>query len=397
VARLLFVVPPFVGHINPTISLGAELSRRGHDVAWAGPAAGVSPHLGPGRRLYDTNPDLDEQALTGMLAGGAGQRGLPALKFLWEHALLPLARAMRPGVEGAVEAFEPEAVVVDQQALAGAVVARRRSLPWVTSASTSAELTDPLSSFPLVDRWIRNQLVDLQLDGGVDGGLASEGDLRCSPRLTIAYTTEALVGPCPAWPGPLCFVGPAIADRRETVAFPWDWLDTERRVILVSLGTLNAEAGNRFFGVVAEALDQADLQVVCVSPPELVPEPPANLLALARVPQLALLARVAALVCHAGHNTVVEALAHGLPLVLAPIRDDQPVIAEQVVRAGAGVQVRFGRVRAEGLIAAVRAVLDDPRYRRRAEAIQASFATAGGTPLAAEQIEAALATAGPRT
>jgi MGT family glycosyltransferase len=391
VARLLFVVPPFAGHINPTLSLGAELARRGHEVAWAGPAAGVGAHLAPGRRLYDTNPDLDEQALGGMLAGGAGQRGLVALKFLWEHALLPLARAMRPGVERAVDAFDPEAVIVDQQALAGAVVARRRSLPWVTSASTSAELTDPLSSVPLVDRWVRDRLVDLQVDGGVDAGLAADGDLRCSPRLTVAYTTEALVGPCPAWPGPLCFVGPSIADRPETVTFPWDWLDTDRRTVLVSLGTLNGQAGSRFFGVVAEALDRADLQVVCVAPPELVPESPANVLLLPRVPQLALLAHVAAVVCHAGHNTVVEALAHGLPLVLAPIRDDQPIIAEQVVRAGAGVQVRFGRVRADGLRTAVRAVLDDPGYRSRAAAIRASFASAGGAALAAERIEDAIA------
>jgi MGT family glycosyltransferase len=304
---------------------------------------------------------------------------------------------MRPGVERAVDAFDPEAVVVDQQALAGAVVARRRCLPWVTSASTSAELTDPLSSVPLVDRWIRDQLVELQVEGGVDAGLAAAGDLRCSPRLTVAYTTEALAGPCAAWPGPLCFVGPSIVDRTETVGFPWDWLDTDRRAVLVSLGTLNAQAGSRFFGVVAEALDQDDLQVVCVSPPELVPEPPANLIALPRVPQLALLAHVAAIVCHAGHNTVVEALAHGLPLVLAPIRDDQPIIAEQVVRAGAGVQVRFGRVRADGLSTAVRSVLDDPRYRTRAEAIQTSFASAGGASLAAAKIEDAIATGRERT
>lgn len=108
------------------------------------------------------------------------------------------------------------------------------------------------------------------------------------------------------------------------------------------------------------------------------------------MPQLALLHRVAAIVCHAGHNTVVEALAHGLPLVLAPIRDDQPVVAQQVVRAGAGVQIRFGRIRADGLSAAVRSVLDEPGYSLRAQEIQASFTAAGGAPLAAQRIELAI-------
>src|SRR5690606_4128413 len=36
VSRVLFVVPPLVGHVNPTVPLGLELGRRGHDVAWAG-------------------------------------------------------------------------------------------------------------------------------------------------------------------------------------------------------------------------------------------------------------------------------------------------------------------------------------------------------------------------
>jgi UDP:flavonoid glycosyltransferase YjiC (YdhE family) len=73
---------------------------------------------------------------------------------------------------------------------------------------------------------------------------------------------------------------------------------------------------------------------------------------------------------HGGHNTVGEALAHGLPLVVAPIRDDQPVIARQA--ADAGVGVRFEHVQAAELRDAVRAVLGDPRY--------AAAAVASGTP-----------------
>ena len=36
-SRYLFVVPPMVGHVNPSIAVGRELLARGHDVAWAGP------------------------------------------------------------------------------------------------------------------------------------------------------------------------------------------------------------------------------------------------------------------------------------------------------------------------------------------------------------------------
>jgi UDP:flavonoid glycosyltransferase YjiC (YdhE family) len=109
------------------------------------------------------------------------------------------------------------------------------------------------------------------------------------------------------------------------------------------------------------------------------------------VPQLELLPRLDAVVTHAGHNTVCESLAHGLPLVLAPVRDDQPVIAGQVVDAGAGIRVKFGRVRAPELRAAVLAVLDEPRYREAAARVGASLRGAGGAEAAADHLETLLA------
>jgi UDP:flavonoid glycosyltransferase YjiC (YdhE family) len=101
--------------------------------------------------------------------------------------------------------------------------------------------------------------------------------------------------------------------------------------------------------------------------------------------------RLSAVVCHAGNNTVCEALARGVPLVVAPVRDDQPVIAEQVLKAGAGIRLRFGRVNAAGVGAAVGSVLDDPEYRAAAARLRAAFAAAGGVAAAAARIEQVLA------
>src|SRR5690606_21479732 len=110
-------------------------------------------------------------------------RGAAAFKFLQEEVLLPLAAAMVDGVDAAVDAFEPDVLVVDQQALAGAVVARRRGMPWVTSATTSGELVDPLAALPLVAAAMHRARVDLQLADGVPPHVAEEGDLRVSPHL----------------------------------------------------------------------------------------------------------------------------------------------------------------------------------------------------------------------
>jgi MGT family glycosyltransferase len=139
---------------------------------------------------------------------------------------------------------------------------------------------------------------------------------------------------------------------------------------------------------VIEALGGRALQVILVGPRDRLGPVPANILVRDRIPQLAVLDRVNAVVSHAGHNTVCETLARGLPLVVAPIRDDQPVIAQQVVNAGAGVRVRFGRVRPRDLAAAVDEVLTRPCFREAALRIRASFETAGGPAAAALALEA---------
>jgi UDP:flavonoid glycosyltransferase YjiC (YdhE family) len=102
---------------------------------------------------------------------------------------------------------------------------------------------------------------------------------------------------------------------------------------------------------------------------------------------LDLLPHVSAVISHGGMNTVSESLAHGVPLVLAPIRHDQPVVVAQVTRAGAGIRVPFSRVQPGQLRRALATVLDDPSYRGAARRIGDSFAAAGGARAAAERLE----------
>jgi zeaxanthin glucosyltransferase len=80
-----------------------------------------------------------------------------------------------------------------------------------------------------------------------------------------------------------------------------------------------------------------------------------------------------------------EVLAHGLPPVVAPIRHDQPVVA-QAVAAGAGTGVRSGRSGPAELAAALTAVLDDTRYRAAAAGIAESFTNGGGAAAAADRL-----------
>jgi UDP:flavonoid glycosyltransferase YjiC (YdhE family) len=363
----------------PAASVGSELARRGHEVAWA--TYSLVEQLLPeaGKRYCFTSAMQPDDVLRNRETSGG--RWMAGLKAFWTDVMLPMNREMRPQVDSAIQDFRPDVVVADQQAVAGALAARRAGVPWATSAATFAWASS-IDSLPSVKAWIDGQLDGLQREAGLEP--VRQPDL--SPDLVLAYTVPELAGPargCRAFR----FVGPPVDARVEQGDFPWEQLDARKKVFL-SLGTVSHYRGEEFLRAAVEALAEEPLQVIVTAPRGMLSAAPPNFIVREWVPQVALLQKVDAVVCNAGFSTTGEALAHGVPLVLAPIAYDSSIVAERVAAAGAGVRVRFYRCTAAELRAAVRQVLDEPGYRHAAEALQQASRLAGGAGAAVDALEA---------
>lgn len=360
-------VPPLTGHLNPATALAAELERRGHEVSWVGSEAALRPVLGPGAVVHPTGSRiLREQS----------GHGAAAISSLWRRFLVPYTRFTLPAVQRAVDAARPDLVLADQQMFAGALVAHRSGLPWATVMTTAMELGRPFRELPAVEAELAAHLDGVRALAGVTGV-----DPRFSPHLSLALTSTALGGPSrvdirPAYVGPLLGRRPPIPFQRP---------DTDRPLVLISTGTLADDLAADFHRRALAAIGGA--HAVLVAPPGSVPDPPPHVTVAARVPVLELLPHLAAVVTHGGLNTVTEALAHAVPLVVAPIRHDQPGNARDVAAAGAGVRVSFARAEPARIAAALDAVLGDPAYRTAAARVRDSFAAAGGVGAAAGLIE----------
>jgi UDP:flavonoid glycosyltransferase YjiC (YdhE family) len=100
-----------------------------------------------------------------------------------------------------------------------------------------------------------------------------------------------------------------------------------------------------------------------------------------------LMPQSAVVVCHGGHGTVARALCEGTPLVISPAIGDMAENAERAAWAGVSLTVPRRLRRGPTLRWAVRRVLDDPSYGRRAEAIAASPWAKGGADRAAVAVE----------
>jgi MGT family glycosyltransferase len=387
--RYLFVSLPLAGHVNPIAAVSGALAARGHEVVWAGSESDLRPRLGP---------DVPIAPIPLRAHRGQADRGMAAARSRWEGYVVPHARRTLRGIEKAVEAFRPDVLAVDQHAVAGAVAAHRAGLPWASLAPTTMELTRPYRALPKVEAWIHERLAEIWTDAGMPG--EPPYDLRFSPHLLVAFTGEALNGPLD-WPGNAELVGPALAARPPDTAFPWERLDAARKHVLVTVGTLALDQAADFHARVVEALRPlaGRVQAVVIAPDGTVPgAADADVLVVPRAPVLDLMPHLDAVVSHGGLNTVCEALAHGVPLVVAPIKGDQPINAARVAAVGAGRRVRFASVRPERLRADLCAVLDDPSYRAAAARVRDSFAAAGGAEAAARHLEGLLGrTAGART
>ena len=174
--------------------------------------------------------------------------------------------------------------------------------------------------------------------------------------------------------------------------FPWEKL-TGVPLIYASLGTL-LNGIEHVYRAILEAVGRfPETQVVLsvgknIDPDDLRPIP-SNVITVNTAPQIELLKRASLCITHAGLNTVLEALAQGVPIVAIPIGFDQPGIAARVAYHGVGEFVEMGELTPERLSRLIRRVRQNPSYRDKARYFQRVIARTHGLDLAADVIERA--------
>jgi UDP:flavonoid glycosyltransferase YjiC (YdhE family) len=96
------------------------------------------------------------------------------------------------------------------------------------------------------------------------------------------------------------------------------------------------------------------------------------------VPYEQLMPRIAVMVTNGGYGGAQFALRHGVPLVVAPGKEDKVEVAARIAWSGAGVNLRTQRPTPARLRRAVARVRHDERFARAAARIGADIAAAPG-------------------
>ena len=300
-------------------------------------------------------------------------------------------------------------IIADQTEPAGGLVARHLGIPFVSVANAlliDREPTVPppfigwgydaspwgvqrnLGGYRIADWLMRPvfEVIGRRARAWGLGGIETVEDCL-SPMLQVSQSVEGFDFPRENLSSVLVHCGPFRRSEER------DWPSIgERPNVFCSLGTLQ---GGRLpiFRMVADACRERGLALTVAHGGKLDADEAASLSGDVRVeafvPQRAVIRTSSAVVTHGGLNTVLDALAAGVPLVVVPLAFEQGAIASRVARSGAGIVVSRRRLTAVRLAAALGELLDTASYRERAAALRDEIALAGGVDRAVGLIERA--------
>ena len=421
-ARMLIATTPADGHVNPMLSVVRQLTGRGHDVHWYTGQAYWDGVVGAGavpesmRSGYDFGGLSKEEAFP----GHAGLTGLASFRAGMEDIFYQTAPGQMTDLLAIIERFRPDVIVSDDMCY-GACFARERigiPLAWVGNSVyvLGSRDTAPLGyglgpSSSRVGRF-RNRLLTLAGDHLTLRTVRERADevraevglsrLDTSVMENIARRPDLyLVGTVASFEFPRTdlferthFVGPLDLPVPDTAFDPpswWNELDDGRPVVLLTQGTVTNDVQRLLVPAVRALADLPVLVVVTTGNSPLDPTTTSSLPRNVRVepflPYHRFLPHVDVMVTNGGFNGVNTALAHGVPLLVAPGSEEKADVAARVSWVGAGISLRRRNLTSQRIRTAVGMVLNDPRYRDAAVRLRGEYLRHDGPKQAAELIE----------
>ena len=408
------ISPPVPGHIHPFAALGRELMSRGHRVTYL-------QMIDLEEKIHSEGLDFEALGMTDHPRGSLPAsldtlgtlKGLSALRFTVQAVARTTVMVCRDAPD-AIRRRKIDALLVDQMEPAGGAVADHLGIPFVTICNALAINRDPIAPPPFspwayrtsrwasarnaigytISDWLTHPITRVVANYRAQWKLPplASPDDSFSRVAQICQMPREFDFPRVALPLHFHYVGPLRRARPRQIDFPWERLDG-RPLVYASLGTLQ-NTREAVFRCFAEACKELDVQLVISHGGGLSDAQASNIpgspLVVRYAPQEELLARAQLTLTHAGLNTVLDSLTHGVPMVAVPLTYEQPAIARRVEWHGCGASISHSDLNTARLRRRVIEVMDNPRYRDAAARMRAAISTAGGVERATAVVETAL-------
>jgi zeaxanthin glucosyltransferase len=412
--RIGFVSPSVPGHLNPMTALARALQSRDHEVVFMA-LPDAEPSVRAANLAFVPSCEFPAGSLKKMVYQLSKRQGEDALYFNL-LCIAAIADAMFDRLPAMLNAAGVDAVVVDSSHFYVELVPMSLGMPYV---HVSSALHFDYSGYtPLcVCDWPHESTAEAlvrnrkgvarfrkmlrQTHAGARAYAKRVGlkiDWR-NPYATIsklAWLTQIpkeLDFPSSHWPSQFQHSGPFHDGIGPIdIDFPWERL-TGEPLIYASMGTVQNGLPHVFRAIVTAVAAQKDVQLVLsvgdhIDLDQIGPIP-GNTILVKSAPQLDLLKRASVCITHAGLNTVLEALAQGVPQVAIPVTHDQPGVAARIAAHQTGVVSSLEKLTVSRLATLVDEVLNNSIYRDNARKFQQTIGKTNGLSRAADLLEEA--------
>ena len=365
--KILFVNLPYHGHVIPTIGLVRELVRVGHQVTYLLPHDWKEKIAGNGADFlgYDNSPKLDKQIRNAFFK---------AEEVIGDHDLVVYEQFFFVGKHLA-EKHGKKCVRIFTAPATNHVLMKAFLSSGGPMGIFRLPLIGPLGTTDAV----KGLGIELKYRNWLDEIVENP------PACNLVYTLRQFQPFQADFPEETFhFIGPSVYDRGE------DFPVLPKPVVYISIGTI-LKGAEKFFRACVEAFrDDAVTVVISVGKSfdiAKLGDLPKHFIVRQTVPQVAVLQQAALFITHGGMNSVSEAMAAGIPMVVIPFVSDQPVNAAQVQRLGLGRVLDYKAITPEILRDTAFAVMDDMQIKKNMQAVQAEISRAPGNAGAVKMIE----------
>lgn len=211
------------------------------------------------------------------------------------------------------------------------------------------------------------------------------------PELNIVYTSRTFQLYEDEFDERFTFVGPAIdKDSQPEAEEPIPYNDMHETIVYIAMGTMLPRFAKKIYKRVIQAFKNEEVSVIMAIGDELdssdLGEIPSNVHVYAKVPQVEVLEHANLFITHGGMNSVNEGIHSKVPMVVGPIVNDQPAIAEQITALNIGKQVDLKKAKAEDIREAAFEVLNDETILKNIEKVGQEMVDLKGNEAAVETI-----------
>ncbi len=219
---------------------------------------------------------------------------------------------------------------------------------------------------------------------------------KFSPDLVLALFSDCFAQAQPDWPEKTVQAGFAFYDGQRTdehcVAKLRAFLTFGDPPIVFTLGSTAVHDPGNFYEASVEAAKQLGRRAVLLGIDDAPGGNSPDILALRYAPYSEIFPRAAAIVHQGGSGSTGQALRAGRPMLIVPYGWDQPDNGARVARLGAGVCLARSEYSARSAAEALKRLMEDAQFTRRASELRVRVQEEDGTAGACDAIESLFVT-----